>query len=136
MYAFKKEALKFFDVELANDTARYNFAKKVHDELENELHKKRTFFDPIYRHEEEKQVELVAEEAEAQESVEASLAANPDLRLSSLDFVAYAYLKEELVNTPDSAEVKYLKENCPSLLSFVKLMDMIFSSEKTFVSNR
>jgi len=33
-----------------------------------------------------------------------------DLRLSSLDLTAYAYLKEELVNTADSAEVKYLKD--------------------------
>ena len=31
-----------------------------------------------------------------------------ELKVSYLDLVAYAYLKEELVNTQDSAEVKYV----------------------------
>ena len=35
----------------------------------------------------------------------------------------YAYLKEELVNTPESSEVKYLKEKFPDLVKFVNFMD-------------
>ena len=50
-----------------------------------------------------------------------------DLRLSSLDITAYAYLKEELVNTEDSAEVKYLKEKCPNLMRFYSLMEFLFT---------
>ena len=53
-----------------------------------------------------------------------------DLNLSSLDLTVYAYLKEELVNTDDSAEVKYLKKNCPNLINFVKLMDFLFMSDE------
>jgi len=34
-----------------------------------------------------------------------SLELNPIIKLSSLDIVAYAYLKEELVNTYESEEV-------------------------------
>jgi hypothetical protein len=29
--------------------------------------------------------------------------------ISSFDILVYSYLKEEMVNTPDSSEVKYLK---------------------------
>ena len=50
-----------------------------------------------------------------------------DLRLSSLDITAYAYLKEELVNTEDSAEVKYLKDKCPNLMRFFSLMEYLFA---------
>ena len=52
-----------------------------------------------------------------------------DLNLSSLDLTVYAYLKEELVNTDDSAEMKYLKSNCPNLINFVNLMDFLFTEE-------
>ena len=54
----------------------------------------------------------------------------PDVRLSSLDLTVYAYLKEELVNTDDSAEVKYLKEKCPALIRFINLMDFLFMERK------
>lgn len=50
-----------------------------------------------------------------------------DLRLSSLDLIVYAYLKEELINTEESEEVKYLKENCPNLMNFYSLMDFLFT---------
>ena len=43
--------------------------------------------------------------------------------MTSLDIVAWAYLKEEIVNTPESAEVKYMQENFPNLVKFVENMD-------------
>ena len=55
---------------------------------------------------------------------------NPKVCLSSLDFTVYAYLKEEMINTNDSAEVKYLKEKCPCLMKFYKFMESIFSDKK------
>ena len=72
------------DVNLERDEGRYNMAKYVHDELEAYLQAKKTKGQLVSR--------------------------RPSTKLSSLDLVIYAYLKEEMVNTPDSAEVKYLKE--------------------------
>ena len=51
----------------------------------------------------------------------------PSTKLSSLDLVIYAYLKEEMVNTPDSAEVKYLKESCPLLNARIEFIDLMFA---------
>lgn len=45
--------------------------------------------------------------------------------MSYLDLVAYAYLKEELVNTQDSAEVKYVQSDCPKLMKFVAYFDQV-----------
>lgn len=47
-------------------------------------------------------------------------------QITSLDIVAWAYLKEEMVNTPESQEVKDLKEKYPNLVKFVSFMDTIF----------
>jgi hypothetical protein len=44
-------------------------------------------------------------------------------KLTSLDVVAWAYLKEELVNTPESAEVKHMKQHFPNLIAFVAYID-------------
>jgi hypothetical protein len=38
----------------------------------------------------------------------------------------YAYLKEEIVNTPDTPSVKYLKTSCPKLMAFVNFMESKF----------
>lgn len=37
--------------------------------------------------------------------------------------MCWAYLKEELVNTPESQEVKHLKEKYPNLVRFVDYVD-------------
>ena len=50
-----------------------------------------------------------------------------DLRISSLDLTVYAYLKEEIVNTEESEEVKYLRSKCPNLMKFYNLMDFLFT---------
>ena len=55
--------------------------------------------------------------------------AGQNQRLSSLDFTVYAYLKEELINTEESKEVKYLKASCPKLMSFYELMDTLFGEK-------
>ena len=52
-------------------------------------------------------------------------------RLSSLDFTVYAYLKEELINTEESKEVKYLKSKCPKLMSFYEFMETIFGEKNS-----
>ena len=75
-------------------------AKYVHDELEAYLQAKKT------------KGQLVSK--------------RPSTKLSSLDLVIYAYLKEEMVNTPDSAEVKYLKESCPLLNARIEFIDLMF----------
>lgn len=43
-------------------------------------------------------------------------------KLSSFDILVYAYLKEELVNTPCSPEVSHLKQKFPNLLKFVEFI--------------
>ena len=57
--------------------------------------------------------------------------ASPDeekVRVSFLDLVAYSYLKEELVNTSDSAIVKYLKDSCPKVIKFVDFFDKLLNT--------
>lgn len=44
-------------------------------------------------------------------------------QITSLDIVAWAYLKEEMVNTPESQEVKDLREKYPNLVKYVEYMD-------------
>jgi hypothetical protein len=47
-----------------------------------------------------------------------------------LDIMTWAYLKEELVNTPDSKEVVYLKANFKNLIDFTTRMDSLSPSVK------
>ena len=48
--------------------------------------------------------------------------------MTSLDIVAWAYLKEELTNTSDAKEVKYLNEHFPNLVKFTGFIDGYFES--------
>lgn len=53
---------------------------------------------------------------------------NPNLRLSSLDLTAYAYLKEMQVNGHDTEELELLSaKNYPKLARFIMIMDLVFS---------
>lgn len=52
-----------------------------------------------------------------------------NIEISSLDIVAWCYLKEELINTPDSKEVAYLKDKFPNLIKFVTFMDSYFKGD-------
>lgn len=45
----------------------------------------------------------------------------PDL--TCLDLVVYAYVKEELVNTPQSTETLYLKNHFKNLVKFIEFID-------------
>ena len=55
-------------------------------------------------------------------------------KLTSLDVIAYAYLKEELVNTMEAKEVGYMKEHYKNLVEFVAGMDKMWERlEKTQV---
>lgn len=44
-------------------------------------------------------------------------------QLTSLDIVAWAYLKEELTNTKDAQLVKYMREQYSNLVRFVEYID-------------
>ena len=46
--------------------------------------------------------------------------------ISHFDILCYAYLKEQLQNTHESIETKYLKNQYPKLVVFVKYMDSLF----------
>ncbi len=48
--------------------------------------------------------------------------------------MAWAYLKEELVNTPNSSEVLYLKQHFPNLIAFVAYIDTVLSGIETGLS--
>eukprot|EP00347_Sterkiella_histriomuscorum_P004732 403359320 len=48
-------------------------------------------------------------------------------RISSLDLLVYAYLKEELNNTPNSKETQYLIANFRNLIKFVERIDLFIS---------
>lgn len=50
--------------------------------------------------------------------------------MTSLDILAYAILKEELVNTPESNEVRDLNVNYPNLVTFVRRLDEQFTREE------
>ena len=97
------------DVNLERDEGRYNMAKYVHDELEAYLRTKKS------------RGQLASE--------------NPKTKLNSLDLVIYAYLKEEIVNTPESAEVAYLKESCPLLMARVEFFDTMFENSTSTQEN-
>jgi hypothetical protein len=76
------------------------------------LGEKSTFFDTTNPNEEEK--------------LDGSKATpGPELQISSFDILIYAYLKEEINNTPDSSEVKYLKAKFPNLIKFVDNFEKI-----------
>ena len=131
LYTLKEMSRAYQDIALDRSECRYNIAKGVHDELENALAGPgpdtlplRTFFDT--RVEDEIKIFEEEEGVKEQPPVWKSLETDPQVRLSSLDLTVYAYLKEELINTEESPEVKYLKTKCPRLMSFVKLMDFLF----------
>ena len=95
---------------------------------------KRTFFDTgvqIKQRQQEGEEGKENADKEEEDPVWSSIVQKPDLMLSSLDLTVYANLKEELVNTPQSDEVEYLKEKCPKLMKFVKLMDAIFAPDSS-----
>ena len=70
------------------------------------------------------------EKAGEEDQITRNLRLNPVVDLCSVDFTVYAYLKEELVNTPNSEEVAYLKDHCPKLMKFYHFMDRMFGGEE------
>ena len=50
----------------------------------------------------------------------------PSSSICHFDILCYAYLKEQLQNTHESCETKYLKNQYPKLVVFVKYMDSLF----------
>ena len=116
MAALRNFSETYTGIGLERPETRFNLAKKCHDTLESELGpNRRTFFD---------QGVSVVEGPVWMRLDQANGGAK--VRLSSLDFAIYAYIKEELVNTEDSSEVKYLKDKCPFLMRFITLMDFLF----------
>ena len=101
------------------DIQRFGAAREVHEKLNTLLGDKRTFFD-------HKMQEEIKEEAVFIEGGERVKFVEELPKITSLDIVAWAYLKEEIVNTGESQEVKDLKEKYPALVGFVKYMDEFF----------
>ena len=86
----------------------FDAAREIHEKLSELLgDEKRTFFDQP--------------EEEVKEAPQIDPRGPP--ALTSLDIVAWAFLKEELVNTKESTVVKHLKERYPNLVRFTNFMD-------------
>ena len=109
--------------DLSGEIQRFDAARDVHEKLSILLDDKRTFFDS--RPEELKEGEHVVEGSQLVEL-------DPP-KITSLDLIVWAYLKEELINTPGSKEVAYLKDKFKNLINFVKFMDGYLSEPKHFL---
>lgn len=101
------------------------------------LGEKRTFFDHKVLHEELKEgdngmLEELKDDGEERQddqpvpSIRVVAVDESKPKITSLDIVAWAYLKEEIVNTSASQEVKELREKYPNLVTFVGYMDRYF----------
>ena len=139
MGALRELAKAYSGIGLERPETRYNIAKQCHDALEAALGQgRRTFFDKANGAGKQADMKLAEDKKEedsgvAQGPIWTKLDAEnggPDVRLSSLDFTVYAYLKEELVNSIDTPETKYLKENCHALMRFYNLMDFLFKTHE------
>ena len=93
---------------------------------------KRTFFDhpPEEVKDEEEEEEVVAEGENKKEEEEKKIRYE-NVKLTSLDIVAYAYLKEEIVNTSGSHEVKHLIQHYKNLVRFVTFIEGYLNHVKT-----
>ena len=135
-------SLRRFSSEFADlhgDIHRFDAAREVHQRLSEYLGNRKTMG-------EEALVDIPEEEKEGEQLIkmEEDIIIEDDVppmevprnqeeevlrpkevlpKLASLDIVAWAYLKEEIVNTPESAEVKYMRENFPNLIKFVENID-------------
>jgi hypothetical protein len=97
--------------DLGVDVQRFGAVRDIHEKLNNLIGEKRTFFDK-QMYEEIKEMhggELVINEEIEEikgEVVERPVPVAPPKQeppqITSLDIVAWAYLKEEIINTPDS----------------------------------
>lgn len=95
---------------MAGEIHRFDAAREIHEKLSELLGEgKRTFFD--------------GQEEELKEGHMAQEQPRPPVRLTSLDIVAWAYLKEELTNTKETQIVKHLRDRYPNLLRFVQFID-------------
>ena len=102
------------------------------------LGEKRTFFDHKVLHEELKEgdnglLEELKDDGEERQDGDLPVPSNRVValdeskpKITSLDIVAWAYLKEEIVNTSASQEVKELRDKYPNLVAFVGYMDRYF----------
>ena len=152
-HTFTKLSSSYLDINLAQSPSRQNATKRVFDALEKGLSDdmallqpldegKRTFFDNEPK-EEEKEGILESEQIDTSkrinQSVSESINLNPNLCLSSLDLVAFAFLKEFAGNISDTEEYKLLsRKTYPKLCQFIDIMDFCFSeaNDKALRSNR
>ncbi len=105
LYFFQKNCTHFLS--LHGEVQQFERAKQIHQQMSSLLGNKRTFFD-----------KQLPNEESTDDEVEVERSGTPDElpKLTSFDILAYVYLKEELVNTPDSVEVKYLSEKYGNLV--------------------
>ena len=51
--------------------------------------------------------------------------------MTSIDILTYAFLKQELVNTPESDEVKDLRHSFPKLIEFTENIEKCLEKKNT-----
>lgn len=92
---------------MAGEIHRFDAAREIHEKLSELLGEgKRTFFD-----------------SQEEELKEGHPEEKRPVRLTSLDIVAWAFLKEELTNAKETHIVKHLKDRYPNLIRFTQFMD-------------
>jgi len=90
-----------FFCNLHSEMHRFDAAREVHKKLSEFLGGKKFFFQAGPSEEEE-----FKNEEDKERAVEEDL---KDANLTSLDIIAYAYLKEELHNASETEETKYME---------------------------
>ncbi|CDW78641.1 UNKNOWN [Stylonychia lemnae] len=124
---------------------RIDQAKQIHEKLSFLLADKRTFFDqpqeefkqgsylnddenPLFSQDFNGNNKLFEDRKEEEDEQDQDH--QRQIQITSLDIVAYAYLKEELTNIPDSPQVIQMKESYQNLVEFVHKLDIFFASIK------
>lgn len=114
-------------LDISGEIHRFDAAREIHEKLSHLLgDDKRVFFD-------QRIPEEIKEDHNELQQIDTI-----SVDISSLDIVAWCYLKEELVNTSESKEVAYLKEKFSNLIKFVTFMDTYFkeNSRKSLTWNQ
>ena len=103
-------ARHYWGIHLENTQACFSYTKDIFDELEGMLTDKKTLFDDI----------------ESDKLNSARTFAEEDcLKVSFLDLLAFAFLQEVIINTPESSQADYLSKKCPNLQAFISRVKLI-----------
>lgn len=107
-------ARQYWGIHLDNSQACFSFAKNIFDELEGMLEDKKTLLS-----------DAAGEKLDATSSASLRFSRENCLKISFLDLLAYAFLQEVIINTPESSQADYLQKKCPNLQAFICRMKLI-----------